>query len=54
MALKIICPNCNHVLGDTNHSMEADLNCRFCKQTVRVKIKYVTTADYLPEEEKDD
>lgn len=50
MAMKIICPNCKHILGDTCHSMDADINCRFCKQPVHIKIKYVTTADYLPEE----
>jgi len=52
MAMKITCPECGHILGDTAHSMDADINCRYCKKPVHVKIKYVTTADYLPEEEK--
>mgnify|MGYP002519533637 CR=1 FL=1 len=54
---KINCPNCGRVLGDTNDSMNARLNCRGCKKTVDIKIIVAHCADYLndkKEEEKDD
>lgn len=57
MSFKILCPNCNRILGDTNDSMDARLNCRGCKSTVQVKIRVAHCADYLnkkEEEGKDD
>lgn len=55
MSFKILCPSCGRILGDTNDSMNANLNCRGCKQTVDVKIRVAHCADYLNEkEEKDD
>ena len=34
---KILCPNCGRVLGDTEHNMAANLNCKHCgTQPVRV------------------
>ena len=47
MSFKINCPNCGRILGDTNESMDARLNCRGCKQTVDVKIRVAHCADYL-------
>lgn len=56
MGFKILCPNCSRILGDTDESMNARLNCRGCKSTVSVKIRVAHCADYLnkKEEEKDD
>lgn len=48
--IKITCPECGRILGDTDSSMDAHLNCRGCKKTVDIKIKVVHAADYLMKE----
>lgn len=53
MSFKINCPNCGRILGDTNESMDARLNCRGCKQTVDIKIRVAHCADYLAKENKE-
>lgn len=53
MSFKINCPNCGRILGDTNESMDARLNCRGCKQTVDIKIRVAHCADYLAKESKE-
>lgn len=45
--IKIYCPNCGRILGDTRHSVDANLNCRGCKKTVDVKITVAESPDYL-------
>lgn len=47
MAVKIICPNCGRILGDTTSSLDANLNCNGCKKTVRVRMSVARPADYL-------
>lgn len=47
--MRITCPNCGRILGDTKDSINANINCRGCKKTVSIKIKFAKTADYLPE-----
>lgn len=49
---KITCPNCGRILGDTDESMDAHLNCRGCKKTVDVKIRVAHCADYLKDNEE--
>lgn len=48
-AIKITCPNCGRILGDTNESLDCNINCRGCKQTVSVKMVVAHAADYLKE-----
>lgn len=57
MIAKITCPECGRILGDTDKSLDARLNCRGCKKTVDIKIQIVHCADYLnikEEDKKDD
>lgn len=44
---KIRCPICQRVLGDTTKSLDCNLNCRWCKKTVEVKVKMAQTTDYF-------
>lgn len=44
--IKLNCPHCGRVLGDTMHSVDCNFNCRGCRQTVRVKIDVATFKDY--------
>lgn len=46
-ALKIICPNCKRILGDTDKSLDCNMNCRGCKKTVRIYMKVVSYKDYI-------
>ena len=46
-ALKIICPNCKRILGDTDKSLDCNMNCRGCKKTVRICMKVVSYKDYI-------
>ena len=32
-AIKIRCPKCGRVMGDTNESLDCNLNCRGCRET---------------------
>lgn len=44
--MKIVCPNCGRILGDTNKSLDANFNCRGCKKTVPIHIR-VVNYDYI-------
>lgn len=50
---KIYCPNCHRILGDTDKSLDCNLNCRGCKETVHVKVTMAKTIDYFRKEEDD-
>lgn len=50
---KIYCPKCHRILGDTEKSLNCNLNCRWCKCAVRVNIKMAKTTDYFRKEEDD-
>lgn len=56
MIAKITCPECGRILGDTDKSIDARINCRGCKKTVDIKIQITHCADYLniKEEKTDD
>lgn len=47
---KIYCPICHRVLGDTTKSIDCNLNCRWCKKPVAVKMIMATTNDYFKED----
>ena len=47
--IKLRCPDCGRILGDTETSTDVRLNCHRCKATVHVKVDIVKAADYLPE-----
>lgn len=46
-AIRIICPNCKRILGDTDKSLDCYLNCRGCKKTVRIKMEIASFVDYI-------
>jgi phage FluMu protein Com len=46
MAVKIRCPKCGWVLGDTTKSVDCVLNCPKCN-AVQVKIKVASFDDYI-------
>lgn len=50
--MKIKCTKCGRVLGDTDKSLDANINCRGCRQAVNVKVLIAKTADYLPVKEE--
>lgn len=47
MSVRIICPNCKRILGDTNSSIDCNMNCRGCKSRVHIKMKVASFADYI-------
>lgn len=51
---KIICPNCHRVLGDTKDSLDCNINCKWCKRAVPIRIKFAKTTDYFKRKEEDD
>ena len=46
-AVRIICPKCKRILGDTDKSVDCNMNCRGCKNTVYINIKVASFADYI-------
>lgn len=45
--IRIICPNCKRILGDTESSIDCNMNCRGCKKTVHICMKVASYKDYL-------
>lgn len=54
MAIRIICPNCKRILGDTDKTIDCRMNCRGCKKTVDIKMKVASFADYLRPNNKEE
>lgn len=52
--VRIICPNCGRILGDTNQSIDATLNCNGCKKRVHVQMSIVHFEDYFKDNKEDD
>lgn len=50
--VRVICPNCKRILGDTDKSIDCNINCRGCKKTVHICMKVATYADYLKNKAK--
>lgn len=48
MSVKIYCPKCGRVLGDTDRDLNGvRINCHSCKQAVEIKLKILKSCDYL-------
>lgn len=45
--MKIKCPNCGRILGDTEKSLDCNFNCRGCQKMVKVKVKIAESFDNL-------
>lgn len=45
--VKIKCPNCGRILGDTEKPLNCQLNCRGCKKTVKIRVKIANFNDYI-------
>lgn len=53
MAVRIICPNCKRILGDTDKTIDCRMNCRGCKKVVDIKINFISGfSDYLKDNAK--
>ena len=54
-AIKIRCPKCGWILGDTDKSLDCVINCPKCN-AVKVRMKVATFAEYndLIRKESDD
>lgn len=51
---KILCPHCHRVLGDTRKSLDCNINCRWCKKPMAIKIVMAKSTDYFGKEEEND
>ena len=45
-AIKITCPGCGRILGDTETSIDANINCRGCKTTQHIKMLIQSVCDF--------
>lgn len=45
-AIKIYCPNCGRILGDTEKTIDANINCRGCKTTAHIKMVIKSICDF--------
>lgn len=50
MPIKINCPKCGRVLGDTKQTVDCHINCNGCKSTVHIQMMVAKAVDYLPSE----
>lgn len=44
--IKIYCPSCGRILGDTEKSIDANINCRGCKTTQRIRMTIQNICDF--------
>lgn len=44
--IRLYCPNCGRILGDTDQSIDANINCRGCKTTQRIIIDVKRVSDF--------
>ncbi len=55
--IKIYCPNCGRILGDTEKSIDCNINCRGCKKTQHIKMLIQRISDFYklnnPKEDND-
>lgn len=52
MAIAIHCPKCRRIIGDTETSIKANINCKNCgKQSINIVV--VDHSDYLRKESND-
>lgn len=51
--MKIKCPKCGRIIGDTEKSIDCNFNCRGCKNTVHIKIVMARSTDYFKQGKED-
>ena len=52
--VRITCPECGRILGDTNKSIDAVLNCNGCRKRVHVQMTIVHFEDYFEQITKEE
>lgn len=52
--VRIICPHCGRILGDTDKSIDAVINCSGCKKRAQIKMKIVHFEDYFKPTNKEE
>lgn len=52
--MKIKCPNCGRIIGDTSRSIDCNFNCRGCQKTVPIKVTIAQSFEDLLERRKHD
>lgn len=56
--IQIKCKTCGRILGDTEKSLDAKINCKTCKKASHIKIKIVNNTSYdflnITRKEKDE
>ena len=52
--IKIYCPNCGRILGDTEQSIDANINCRGCKTTQHIKMTVRSLCDFYGLKKKEE
>lgn len=52
--IKIYCPNCGRILGDTEKSIDANINCRGCKTTQHIKMLVQNIYDFYKDLNKEE
>lgn len=57
MSIAIHCPKCQRIIGDTNASIKANINCKNCgKQSINITVAdhsdYVRTTDRKEQNDK--
>lgn len=53
MRAKIRCPKCGRVLGDTEKSIDCNINCRSCKSVQHIKMTIMSIGDFYNLKRKD-
>lgn len=53
-AIRIYCPNCGRVLGDTEKSLDCNFNCRGCKTTQHIVMKVQSICDFYKLKRKEE
>lgn len=51
-SIRIICPKCKRILGDTDKSIDCNMNCRGCKSTVHIRMEVANFSDYIKNKAK--
>lgn len=52
--VRITCPNCGRILGDTDKSIDAIINCSGCKSRAHIKMTIVHFEDYFKQAIKEE
>ena len=52
--VRIICPHCGRILGETDTNIDAVINCHSCKKRAQIKMKIVHFEDYFKSTNKEE